>query len=303
MTIEPIPMPKSSKDAVLSLVQLAAAADGSAALSEQALLNLRHDAAGVQHFVVLDGDDVVGYAQAAVDDRGGPVQVEGLVHPEHRRRGVGTALRDVVKATTDGGLLVWAHGSSEGAKAFAASSGARRVRRLLQMRRDIDAATVPGAALPDGVRIRSFEPGRDEDAWLALNSVAFAEHPEQGALTRADLDARMAEPWFDPTGFLLAERDGELVGFHWTKVHPATGSAPAIGEVYVIGVAPAGQGLGMGRALVVAGLAHLASPQATADGPVSEVLLYVEADNEQALALYTGLRFSVAHVDEQYYLD
>lgn len=297
-------MPKSQKDAVLRLVELAAAVDGSAALSEQSTLNLRHDTAEVQHFVVEDDGAVIAYAQVAPDGRGGPVHVEGLVHPEHRRRGVGDALRRTAQASTTGGLLAWAHGSNEAAKAFAASVGARRVRRLLQMRRDLDAATVPAAVLPDGMTIRPFRPGQDEDRWLALNAAAFADHPEQGALTRADLEARMAEPWFDPNGFLLAQdADGELVGFHWTKVHPATAQTPATGEVYVIGVAPSGQGLGMGRALVVAGLAHLASPQATPDGPVGEVLLYVEADNEQALALYTGLRFSVTHVDEQYYLD
>ena len=53
-------------------------------------------------------------------------------------------------------------------------------------------------------------------------------------MTRADLDERMAEPWFDPAGFFLAERDGELLGFHWTKVHPD----PALGEVYVVGHRP-----------------------------------------------------------------
>ena len=297
-------MPKSQTDAVLRLVELSAAADGAAALSEQALLHLRHDTDGVQHFVVTEGDDVVAYAQVAPDGRGGPAHVEGLVHPEHRRKGIASAMRGTVQASTSGGLLAWAHGSNEAAKAFAASVGAQRVRRLLQMRRDIDAATVPCAELPDGITVRAFRPGEDEDRWLELNAAAFADHPEQGALTRADLAERMAEPWFDPAGFLLAEdRDGQLIGFHWTKVHPATASSPAIGEVYVIGVAPAGQGLGMGRALVVAGLTHLASPRATPDGPVSEVLLYVEADNEQALALYTGLRFSVTHVDEQYYLD
>src|SRR5690606_10535850 len=116
-------------------------------------------------------------------------------------------------------------------------------------------------SLPAGVRLRPFRPGADEPAWRSLNARAFADHPEQGRWTLADLRLRMAEPWFDPAGFLLAERetDGRLLGFHWTKVHAkdpsSTGGEPApIGEVYVLGVDPQAQGLGLGRALTLAGL-------------------------------------------------
>ena len=97
-------------------------------------------------------------------------------------------------------------------------------------------------------------PGRDEEAWLALSADVFAEHPEQGRLTRLDLDRRMSEPWFDPAGFLLAERGAELVGYHWTKVHG--GSADhhdhePLGEVYVVGVARSERGTGLGRQVLV----------------------------------------------------
>ena len=126
---------------------------------------------------------------------------------------------------------------------------------------------MPEPAVPAGVTIRTFRPGQDEAGWLAVNAAAFASHPEQGAVTAADLAARMAEPWFDPAGFFVAERGGAMVGFHWTKQHP-----DRLGEVYVLGVAPEGHRQGIGRGPAATGLRHLRQRgNAT-------VQLYVEAD-------------------------
>ena len=131
--------------------------------------------------------------------------------------------------------------------------------------------------------------GFDEADWLAVNARAFADHPEQGRITRADLDERMAEPWFDPAGFLIGERDGRMIGFHWTKEHPG-----GLGEVYVLGVDPeAGRG-GVGRALLLAGLRHLRTEGDT------EVELYVEADHAGPVALYTRAGFEIRGRDVLY---
>jgi mycothiol synthase len=103
----------------------------------------------------------------------------------------------------------------------------------------------------------------------------------------ADLAARMAEKWYDTDDLLVAaDGAGRMLGFHWTKVHSATS-----GEVYVLGVAPEGQGRGLGKALALAGLRHLAGRG------VDEVHLYVESDNGPAVALYAGLGFTHAAAD------
>jgi mycothiol synthase len=141
--------------------------------------------------------------------------------------------------------------------------------------------------------LRTFRPGEDDAAFLALNAEAFASHPEQGGLDQHGLVERTSQAWFDPEGFLVAESpEGTgLAGFHWTKVHPASPGTAPVGEVYVIGVAPAAQGTGLGRHLLAAGLEHLRSRG------VGEVVLYVEADNTAAVRLYSSFGFTHAPRD------
>ena len=151
--------------------------------------------------------------------------------------------------------------------------------------------------LPAGRTLRTFVPGQDEDEWLSLNSRAFAKHPEQGGWSRHDLDLREREPWFDPAGFFIAETGGQMAGFHWTKVHPPgeqDSPSPGIGEVYVVGVDPAEQGSGLGRALTLAGLHHLR------DVGMAQAMLYVDEDNVPAIRLYEALGFTRARIDVMY---
>lgn len=206
------------------------------------------------------------------------------VAPDARRHGLGGRLA-AAAAAAPGELTAWAHGDHPGARVIADRLGFTRARELWVLRRP-SVVPLPAAEPPAGVTIRDFG-ATDAEALLAVNAAAFAAHPEQGSMSADDLAERMAEPWFDPAGLLLAVGpDGDLLGFHWTKRHDADH-----GEVYIIGIAPAAHGQGLGKALTVAGLGHLASRG------VAEVHLYVESDNERALRLYSGLGFDHAAAD------
>jgi mycothiol synthase len=285
---------------VLDLAEAAAAADSVAPLSEHVLLHLRYDAAdpgaapglGLDLLLTLDGE-IAGYAY--LDPPGAPgeeVSGELVIHPRRRRQGLGLALvRELIARAGGHRVQVWAHGDLPPAAALARAAGFERFRALWQMRRSLrDGLDQP--AMPAGTALRAFRPGRDEREWLSLNARAFAAHPEQGAWQRRDLELREQEPWFDPEGFFIAERDGVMTGFHWTKAPADEGED--IGEVYVVGVDPGEQGTGLGRALTLAGLHHLR------DRGLAEAMLYVDEDNLPAIRLYEGLGFTRWRTDAMY---
>jgi len=298
------PLSPAQREQILRLTGAATAADGVAPLSEQAMLHVRHGGAaadgdagepgpaGVDLLAGTDGT-ITGYAQLEWEEPG-VASAELVVDPAHRRQGTGRALlTGLAEQAGDATLRVWAHGDLPAAAELARAAGLSRVRALFQLSRPLSGARsepLPEPVWPDGVTLRTFAPGRDEESWLRLNALAFAHHPEQGAWTRIDLDLREQEDWFDPAGFFLAERNGRLAGFHWTKVH-----SEQTGEVYVVGVDPAEQGSGLGRALTLTGLRYLRD-----DRGLAEVMLYVDETNQAAVRMYRSLGFTLAATDVMY---
>ncbi|MFD3698445.1 mycothiol synthase [Streptomyces sp. NPDC058646] len=279
-------------DAVLALIEDAARTDGTTAVSEQGRLQLRGGPReGIRHFLLTVAGRLVGYGQLEDTDPVEAPAAELVVHPALRGRGHGRALGTALLAASGKRIRVWAHGGKSAARHLAQVLGLTLFRELRQLRRPLSAGDpLPDPVLPPGVTVRTFVPGSDDTAWLAANAAAFAHHPEQGALTQRDLNDRIAQPWFDAKGFFLAEREGEIVGFHWTKVH----AEQQLGEVYVVGVRPGAQGGGLGKALTAIGLRHLA-----AQG-LPTAMLYVDADNPAALAVYERLGFTTHEVDLMY---
>jgi mycothiol synthase len=278
-------------EAVLELLAEAARSDGQQAVSEQGRLQLRGGPReGVSHLLLSVGAELVGYAQLEDTDPVEAPAAELVVHPDHRGHGHGRALGSALLAASGKRLRVWAHGGHSAARHLAQVLGLTLFRELRQMRLPLAGMDLPDPVLPEGVTVRTFVPGVDDAAWLAANAAAFAHHPEQGALTQRDLDDRKAEPWFDPSGFFLAFRGDELVGFHWTKVH----AAERLGEVYVVGVRPGAQGGGLGKALTTIGLRHLAGQG------LPTAMLYVDADNKAAVSVYERLGFMTYETDLMY---
>lgn len=278
-------------DALLADVERA---DGQRPLSDHMWIDLREG--GREGFAGLlaretDHDHLVAYSQLSRGN--GSWLVDVVVHPHHRydMAALGpdllAAALELVRDEGGGHVHWWVFEPTPIHETIARGADLRAGRTVQQMR-----TPLPIAEPPSDVDIEPFRSGRDEDEWLLVNNAAFADHPEQGGWTRELLETRMAQPWFAPEHLLMHWRDGELAGFCWTKLHDDTD--PVLGEIYIIAVDPRVAGRGLGRLLTAAGLHHLHRSGARLG------MLYVDAGNARARAMYQSLGFAPHHVQQAF---
>ncbi len=285
--------------AVSRLLRAAERVDDHAPLGEHKWLDLvQGGRAGFAGFVAreLGHERVIGYAQIAKGTTSW--SIEYVIHPSIRHNDTSVAtmlLEDALREIAQGGgghVHLWVPKPTQVHDEIAQNLGFRRGRELYQMRR---ALPLEDEMARVEIPTRPFRSGIDDAEWLALNQKVFADHPEQGAWKQATLDDRIAQSWFDADGFLLHETAGMIDGFCWTKVHEE--GDDRIGEVYVVGVDPDRRRNGLGRALVLAGLTHLARTG------IDQAMLYVDAANSTAVSLYADLGFRLDHIDLAYLID
>ena len=284
--------------AVRELLDLAQRADGHRAVDEHRWLDMAQG--GRESFAGLVAresghDHPVGYTQVSRGRQSWALDMVIDPHHRHDSASIGPemlqAAMNLIAAEGGGHVHLWVYQPTTTHDEIATKVGLHKGRDLLQMRRPL-----PIELDSPDLELRAFRPGEDDLRWLEVNNRAFEWHPEQGGWDAETLAARVREPWFDAGGFLLHERDGRLAGFCWTKVHPDTGGhRPPVGELYVVAVDPAFQGLGLGKALVVAGLHWLHRER-----KLDTAMLYVDAGHERAVRLYERLGFTVDHVDRAY---
>ncbi|MDQ4131217.1 MAG: mycothiol synthase, partial [Actinomycetota bacterium] len=243
------------------------------------------------HGLLARSDEAtLGYAGVVLPARGGESNAELVVDRSRARRGEAVsalfdAVRQLAEAHVATGLVVWIrHATDEDlARARAAGFGVRR--RLLVLGRPLGQMP-PEPALPEGVKVRSYRPEVDDDAVVAVLRTAFEGRAESD-WDHARLAQRRSFAWFDPTDLLIAQDPrGDVSAVHWTKRR-----GDGVGEVYVLAVTPAAQGIGLGRALLRAGLRHLW------ERGCHDVLLWVDEDNLAAINLYRSEGFTTRWVD------
>lgn len=298
-------------DAVLRLIDVTTSSQGHPPIGEQKLSQLEVGATDWSAALAWDGDDLVGYAHMRWNPPGQLPRsaVEVIVHPDRDDSDLAeqlvTEARGALAAAGGGVMFVWLHRVRDAGATFAARMGLAVQRELAFMVRPL--ASPPEVAdLPADISLRPYREGIDDAAFLAVNNAAFAGHPENGGWDAAEFARRRAHAWFDPDGLIMAWRREpdrgaaaeRCLGFHWTKRHgegsqDVPGEGP-VGEVYVLGIDPSAQGVGLGRGLLRAGLAHLH------ERDCREAILYVDLANAAAVRLYQSEGFCTRHSEVCY---
>ncbi|HUF53627.1 MAG TPA: mycothiol synthase [Dehalococcoidia bacterium] len=281
------------------LIEAATEADSHDPIGEHKFLRLKRGDDLAMGVLAYEESELVGYGHTLTYGIGGArrVSCEMIVHPAFRGGGIGRVLLDriIQHAENEGarGLDMWAYNDHPAARAIAREYAFEETRRLLHMHRHPGPPPVPDR--PEGAAIRAFSPGEDDEFWVSLNNRIFADHPENGSWTVADLHARMVQPWFRSEDLLMLEVDGVPAGFNWLKVAEKRREG-MVGEVYIIGTSPEYHGRGLGRYLLAEGLTHLS------ERGVDAVAVYVDQANQRAVALYWSFEFHHHHVDVLYSL-
>ena len=285
----------SQQSAVLELIAQTTAIDGTPPIAEHILLHLRHGGdKSDSHLLIENSTQVIGYAHIDQTDLVAGPSVELVVAPDHRASDVGEKLLSEAIKICGNKIRLWVHGQQSSTHTLATTHNFEKIRTVLQMSRSL-AQIQQLPVIDPKISIRSFLPAIDNQPWLELNNLVFKDHPEQGGWGVSDLNHRVNEEWFDEKGFFIAERDNQMIGFTWTKIHGAHShdhggnesahAHPAIGEIYITAISPSFAGGGIGKALTITALNYL-KYQGLAD-----VILYVDAENQSAINLYQSLGF------------
>lgn len=281
---------------VRDLLRDAEHADGHRPLSDHLWLDLVDGGrAGFAGLVAWEPGHGHPVAYAQISRGHDSYSVELVVHPHHRYEmhllGPELLQAAINEVSEHGGGHIhwWVFEPTISHRQVAEQVGLRPGRVLHQMRRSLPLSAADARLqLP----VRAFVPGRDEAEWLRVNNRAFAHHPEQGGWDMNTLSSRMSQPWFDPAGFVIHDVDGRMAGFCWTKVD--VDLDPTLGEIYVIAVDPDFHGLGLGKRMVVSGLQNMS------ERGIETAMLYVDAGNVAAMAMYESLGFETHRTDQAF---
>ncbi len=242
-------------------------------------------------FLVETAGNIVGCMDVALEIAIGRVILNCWVHPEHRRRGLAKELLSFAIHRAKELRAKVAHVNiaehNVVAKSVLSRLGFEFVRRFLELRLDI--AKVPWqntdqAAL--GCRHLRYS---EEDRLTQIQNRSFAGTWGYNLNTVEEIIYRVNLSNCSPEDVVLTYDRDKVIGYCWTEItyEGEAGIGERKGRIFMLGVDPDYRGRGVGKRVLLAGLAHLKSKGLR----VAE--LTVDSDNKVACALYRSVGFEV----------
>lgn len=243
-----------------------------------------------QDLFVLWSEDIVGYMDVKPELGIGRVVLDCWVHPEHRRRGLATKLLSHAadRAGSLGARAAHVNIRDDNVVAMEAVQrlGFSFVRRFLELGLDITDVREPDIArsVPG---YRCLQPG-EEDKLAQLQNRAYAGSWGYNPNTVEEITFHANSSTCSRQDVILARDGDRAVGYCWTAVVCEKGMPSARkGRIHMLGVDPDYRGKGIGRELMMAGLARLRSRG------LNGAELTVDSQNKVAFALYESVGFEV----------
>lgn len=249
---------------------------------------------------VLPGEagELIAFVQVGIFKEGtARLNFEIAVHPDFRRRGIGTALYELVmqraertsvaQITTP--VYTLPGESTGGAGAWLAERGFNPGHSFWQMRFD-NVADIREPAFPEGIGVRAFnDMERDPGIWANLIMNTFGE-----AASAAGIIAQLSEPGVSRDGYFFAvdQTTGREVGTSRARIDIVGGGE--IGYIGTVGVLPTYRGRGIAGALLGQTLNYLAGRG------MSSATLFVENSNTAARSLYEKLGWHYVYLTNHY---
>lgn len=256
---------------IAALERRVVAADGGRLKLEWPTLRSRPDGA-VNDLLWREGQALLGFL--GLYGFGGPVELAGMVHPDARRRGIGTAmLRRALELAAErraGEVLLVAPRATSAGAAFARARGGELEHSEHHL---VLGETPPEPLAPPGLSLRPYVPADAEAVGAILTEAFGGEHTDLTGAHR---------------GHLVVEAGGEVVGT--VRLSSEGGSA----GIYGFAVRADRRGEGIGGYV----LRYLCA-KTRAEG-TRRVTLEVEVKNEGALRLYTAAGFEPAATEDYF---
>jgi len=240
-------------------------------------------------FLVQDAAHVIGYIRVSLEPVIGRALVNGLVHPRHRRKGIGSALFSrAVRHAQDAGVgsvQISIAENNSGAKQLFARLGLRFIRYFIGYRLNLAAVRL-SEIKTNGCILRNLRPG-EEDQLTAIQNRAFAGTWGFNPNTREEISYRIHSSTCAPEDVVMVYRHDRPIAYCWTRIFHGGSRAGGVnrGEIHMLGVDPEYRKQSIGKNVLLAGLHHLE------EKGVELVELTADSEMPAAVALYESAGF------------